>query len=434
MIRDGDFTIYRNTRIKDFCYDIIPDKTIDELKTICINDSKCLGFGLDGRLYFYTPIDKLIKIDITKNEQPNDIYLYRKRQSHYDSLSDDKIGNIPKIIHYIWFKKGRPFNIVNYIAIKTALKHNPTYKIYLHCDEPPDRNIYYDNLKDIIETKIIEVVTVINNKPVICFQHKADISRLRILEEFGGIYLDTDILLLKPLDEYIDKRFVIGYQNKGNTNDTTNAVIMVEPNNEMIKEWLEIYNISWRKVSPYDNKSIFDEWAGHSVALPYQLSYKYGYMMSIQDSKTFYPFLWTDYSIFGKEDNNMSYEESTCIHLWDTELYKTNLPPSSPHYFKRMNNAFTRLFKEYINDLPTDNQYHNNNFIKYEGYDVPNYDITFYGRLSIDELKWICNEIPNCIGFNTLGFMKRHFDKDKLVPTKGRPYCYESDSFYLKTN
>jgi len=428
MIRDGDFTIYKNSTINEFHYKIIQRKSMDEMKKECIEDKKCLGFDTSGRLYFYVPLDIIKKQQ--PNDSPNDIYFYRTRQAEYEIRSDEKKGSIPKLIHYIWFSQGRPFNIVNYIAIKTALKHCPSYKIYIHCDSPPEKNIYYDHLKDKIETNIIDVVSNLNGNQVYYFQHKADVSRLRILKEMGGIYLDLDILLLKPLDQYLDKRFVIGYENAGNASQT-NAVVMVEPNNDMINEWIDIYNVSWGTISPIDGNPIIGDWMGHSVILPYQLSYKYGYMMSVQNNKAFYPFLWTDYSIFYDEDNNKNYEDSTCIHLWDTELYKTNLPPTNPYYFKRMNNAFTRLFKDYVEDIPLTNKYHSHDFIEFKGYDMPEHDIKCSGRIEIGEMIWMCNEIPDCIGFNTLGFFKKQFDKEKLIPTKGRPYCCDDDSFYL---
>ena len=154
-------------------------------------------------------------------------------------------------------------------------------------------------------------------------------------------------------------------------------------------------------------------------------------MMDIQDHKTFYPFLWTDYSMFNKTDNKQNYDDSVCVHLWDTELYKTNLPPIAPHYFKRMKNAFTRMFGEYILEIPLTNPYHTKTFIKHDGCDIPNNDIKCCGRISVEELKWICNETQNCVGFNTLGFMKNKFEEDKLVKFDGRPYCRKDDSLYI---
>jgi mannosyltransferase OCH1-like enzyme len=43
----------------------------------------------------------------------------------------------------------------------------------------------------------------------------ADAVRTRVLYEMGGIYLDTDMLLLKPVDELLDNDFFTGYEVAG---------------------------------------------------------------------------------------------------------------------------------------------------------------------------------------------------------------------------
>ena len=44
----------------------------------------------------------------------------------------------------------------------------------------------------------------------------SDYVRLRILSEYGGVYLDTDVELLKPLDRFINQAGFIGFESRQN--------------------------------------------------------------------------------------------------------------------------------------------------------------------------------------------------------------------------
>lgn len=419
----NEFIKVNNVKLEKYTYKKLNNLGIDELKTEALNDYHCLGFSSDGMMKFYTPIDK-IEYD---NTCRFDLYIHKTRYEYYLTQNNT---NIPKKIHFIWFKNGRPFNLLNFIAIKAALYHNPEYDVIFHCDNiPNDDNIYFNNLKKESKMTINAIVEPqhINNKPVKHFQHKADYVRLNILKDMGGIYLDTDFILLKPLDKFLKNKFVMGYERPNDDNYLCNACIMVEPNNIIIKEWLHIYNSSW-------SESFVPSWMGHSVMIPAQLYEKYGYMMTICDNTTFYPFLWDDFSILYQKDNNNTYSDSVGMHLWDTELSKTKLLPNNPEYFLNNKNAFVRLFKKHVEELlllPDDNI--DNNFSIYPGQDSLNYDIKCHGRKSIEELKKICIDDSMCVGFNTIGFMKHKIDTNNLVnfSTVKFANCTSQDGLYV---
>ena len=44
----------------------------------------------------------------------------------------------------------------------------------------------------------------------------SDYVRLRILSEYGGVYLDTDVELLKSLDRFINQAGFIGFESRQN--------------------------------------------------------------------------------------------------------------------------------------------------------------------------------------------------------------------------
>ena len=92
---------------------------------------------------------------------------------------------IPKIIHYCWFGNGQ----LPELALKCLdswKKHLPVYEIKVWNEQNFDVDQYRFAAEAYKEKK---------------FAFVSDVCRLYALKEMGGIYLDTDVEFLKPLDE-----------------------------------------------------------------------------------------------------------------------------------------------------------------------------------------------------------------------------------------
>ena len=88
------------------------------------------------------------------------------------------------------------------------LKQKPD-KIYLHCDECDYNGKYWDALNRIKELKsIIKINRLENlnmkifNQSINYIHHKSDVLRLLILQNYGGIYLDNDMIIINSLNKY----------------------------------------------------------------------------------------------------------------------------------------------------------------------------------------------------------------------------------------
>ena len=67
----------------------------------------------------------------------------------------------------------------------------------------------------------------------------SDVIRLYALHTEGGIYMDTDVELIKPLDDFLHHPAFIGYERDSNMLQT--AIFGAEKNNQWIVNWLKIY-------------------------------------------------------------------------------------------------------------------------------------------------------------------------------------------------
>jgi len=106
---------------------------------------------------------------------------------------------IPKIIHYCWLS-GDPFPELIDNCIKTWKKLLPDYEFMLWDTKrfPMDTNSW---VKEAFETKK--------------YAFAADYIRLHAVYEYGGIYMDTDIEVLKSFDELLRLPYFIGSEGGG---------------------------------------------------------------------------------------------------------------------------------------------------------------------------------------------------------------------------
>lgn len=76
------------------------------------------------------------------------------------------------------------------------------------------------------------------------YQHKkwafvSDYARFHVLNEYGGVYLDTDVELLKPLDSLVEQGAFAGFAS--NSIVATGLVLACEKGNWLCKEVLKSY-------------------------------------------------------------------------------------------------------------------------------------------------------------------------------------------------
>ena len=132
--------------------------------------------------------------------------------------------SIPKVIHYCWFGKGEMPNFTKK-CIKSWEKFCPDYKIICHIEDNFDvnQNRY---MREAYEAKKWAFVS--------------DFARLKIIFDHGGLYFDTDVELLKPIDELLKEKAFMGFDENGVV--STGLGFGAEKGNKVIEEILKDYD------------------------------------------------------------------------------------------------------------------------------------------------------------------------------------------------
>ena len=132
--------------------------------------------------------------------------------------------SIPKVIHYCWFGKGKMPKLAKK-CIKSWKKYCPDYEIICHTE---------DNF-DLTQNRYLNEAYKAGKWAFV-----SDYARLKIIYENGGIYLDTDVELIKPIDDLVRLKGFMGFDEKGIV--ATGLGFGAEKGNKIVSEFLKDYD------------------------------------------------------------------------------------------------------------------------------------------------------------------------------------------------
>ena len=131
---------------------------------------------------------------------------------------------IPKIIHYCWFGRGQMPDLA-IRCIKSWQQYLPDYELKLWNEDHFDINSN-QYVKEAYEARKFAFVT--------------DYVRLYALYTEGGIYMDTDVEIVRPLDDLLHLPAFSGYESNKYNNFPT-GLMASDKNGIWVKEQLDYY-------------------------------------------------------------------------------------------------------------------------------------------------------------------------------------------------
>lgn len=130
---------------------------------------------------------------------------------------------VPKIIHYCWFG-GKKLPDLEQKCVSKWKEILPDYQITIWNEENFDLNSC-DYVRQAYEHKKYAFVS--------------DYARIKALYEYGGIYLDTDVEVVKSFNPYLGQVAFLGFENR---TCVGTAVMACEKGMFFAKEMLDYYH------------------------------------------------------------------------------------------------------------------------------------------------------------------------------------------------
>jgi len=291
----------------------------------------CSNFTLNPLL----SIKQFEEIVDTPSPPPNDVNGTNNSESELpDSIKnacianigmlygEDPCSSIPKIIHLLYFGETEFYNF-HHRCVHSMLQYMPNYDIRIYNAKEPVGNAFWDDIKKQARVTIhkMDPPVFYDGFELKHFQYKADVVRLELLYEHGGVYLDLDMLITRPFDDVFSSghSFYISEEcaNGAGNGALINAFLAAKPKNEFIKLWLNEFKSGLR----------LGIWATHIRDSNKQLlkdhpHYMHKYRIRILDGKLFMALHWQDTVAFIHSET-IPHEfpsESYGTHLWETIL------------------------------------------------------------------------------------------------------------------
>lgn len=212
--------------------------------------------------------------------------------------SNGTADSIPNIVHYVWLIEGRDEFAVDFktfISVYSASLYFQPDVIYIHTDATPEQFERARVLGDESTRWTLAVPKVVHHqvtvpqhttscRKILQIQHKSDFVRTQQLYDYGGIYLDTDVIALRDVKVLRESGFanIMGLEEADRVN---NGFMLAKKGSAL----LSILRSEQHRV--FDNR-----WTTHSVNLLSALSYRLQAVPSevlVMGLKVFSPSSWT---------------------------------------------------------------------------------------------------------------------------------------------
>eukprot|EP01065_Artemidia_motanka_P014117 TRINITY_DN1807_c0_g1_i1.p1 TRINITY_DN1807_c0_g1~~TRINITY_DN1807_c0_g1_i1.p1 ORF type:complete len:335 (+),score=96.04 TRINITY_DN1807_c0_g1_i1:56-1006(+) len=174
---------------------------------------------------------------------------------------------VPNVVHMVYGLERQKEPLPLYVALNImAASHvlQPS-ALYMHHDHLPHGQ-WWDAVRHLVTLRPVA-------KPIVGpggsrlpkrTAHKADIVRLQMLLRHGGIYLDSDVIVLKPFTPLLDEPMTMGLEwwaTRAKAKGLCNAVMIASNTSQFLQRWYNEYKtVKWNC------------WACHSVNLPLRLA------------------------------------------------------------------------------------------------------------------------------------------------------------------
>jgi len=154
-----------------------------------------------------------------------------------------------------------------------------------------------------------DVSTVFGRK-VESSAHKADVVRMEALLTYGGIYMDMDVVALKPMDRLIQQySTILGQEQTGggqHPHGLGNAYMLTNKHSPFFYQWYQAYR-----------RFDFTQWAALSIHLPIRLSRAYPEYVKELGPEAMY---WPSFDEVGARQmylsNDFDLSRNYGVHLW----------------------------------------------------------------------------------------------------------------------
>ena len=261
---------------------------------------------------------------------------------------------VPNIAHVIFGLSpdfgGKPFSLAHYLAIESLRQVNRPERIYLYYRYEPSGEWWERCLPHVALVRF-DPPQSIGGQVLLHPAHQADVARLQILYELGGIYLDLDTICVRSFQPLLDTDCVLGIEiADGHLMGLCNAVILAAPRSTFIKRWLDGFDPATSRWRGFRSAGRDLHWNEYSVRYPAFLAHWYPGEVTIEGPRSFYSPSWSEeglrklFVLPPDTDDSDAY----CHHLWESFSWDRYLRDLTRGSIMAGEDMYSRLAKGFL--------------------------------------------------------------------------------------
>lgn len=202
----------------------------------------------------------------------------------------------PTVIHFVWTNENPTDTLTfpTYLAVRAArlLHQSSGSEVVLHyLHTPPGPGHWWNKTRPFVRLHQVssEVRVFLAARPSLYNYQKSDYIRVDVLSRFGGVYLDLDVILVRPLDELVRiahaaQRPIMAIEPDATNNFVAlcNAVI-INPTrgSTFLRKWQSAFEA-------LDERAWVDSNAWYSVMWPFTEAHKEPTEVLLLTAKSFF--------------------------------------------------------------------------------------------------------------------------------------------------
>ncbi|KAI7903192.1 uncharacterized protein BX663DRAFT_434026 [Cokeromyces recurvatus] len=198
----------------------------------------------------------------------------------------------------------------------------------------------FERARPMLTLNQVPLIDKVFDRPVTHYAHKADVIRLQVLEEIGGIYLDLDLISLKPLDHLLDREFIMAQEGIDGSVGLCNAMIMAKPHSRFIQRWYATY-------ASFDNTN----WNYHSVILPGKLAPFFPEEITVLNHTAFFWPLWDSHGLRTLYlEKSYDFSGNLGTHIWESAANKNLMKDINEQVIMEIDNSLYCQLRPFLLD------------------------------------------------------------------------------------
>lgn len=245
---------------------------------------------------------------------------------------------------------GRPFSFCHYLAVRSAWERLHPDLMVLHYVNLPTGS-YWELARPMLALHQLPAIEGIYGFPANHPAHRADIVRLVALLVMGGVYLDTDVLVLRSFESLGSPSFAAALEvtGAGELVGLSNAILVAERDVPFARLCLEGHDPARSLWHGFRSRGRDYHYVEMSVRYPAMLAGLCPGLVQALPTDTFLSTDWRPESLAALFEGQAEVpDEALALHLWESHAWHRHLSKLTPEWVRSTDSTFARLARPFL--------------------------------------------------------------------------------------